>query len=178
MSCIIDANKHREDARHACPTCKQAFVTGVRRRTSDGCCQGTTAHYSLGTELRPCSSERRTLREGQLSAGSWLVSESLEISAAIFWLGPPCLWPPPVATSAMCTKARESMRRLSKCTKSVLKSSRLQGAHNFRGRMAAQLRHSRNVNRPSSCNRSRSSRPAVSCPGVPGNSTGRQPQCA
>ena len=45
----------------------------IRGRTSDGCGRGTSAHYSLESELRPCSSEWPCWcahRQGQLSTGS------------------------------------------------------------------------------------------------------------
>ena len=63
-------------------------------RASDGCRRGTSAHYSPGSELQPCSSGRPCpgiLRERRLPKGSWLVSESLAISAATVWPGLPGL---------------------------------------------------------------------------------------
>ena len=72
--------------------CLPNMQTGVRWRASDGCCRGRSAHYSSGSELQPCRSERPcqcTLRQGQLPRGSWLESESFGISAATFGPGRP-----------------------------------------------------------------------------------------
>ena len=30
MPCIVEANKHRQDEHHACPTCKQQFVGALQ----------------------------------------------------------------------------------------------------------------------------------------------------
>ena len=35
MSCIVEANKHRQDEKHSCPTCKQAFVGALQMAVAE-----------------------------------------------------------------------------------------------------------------------------------------------
>ena len=35
MSCIVEANKHRQDEKHTCPTCKQAFVGALQMAVAE-----------------------------------------------------------------------------------------------------------------------------------------------
>ena len=35
MACIVEANKHRQDAHHTCPTCKQAFIGALQMAVAE-----------------------------------------------------------------------------------------------------------------------------------------------